>query len=110
MTLCHNNDKINAAKKVWCGRGSRNINPPSSGLILPTFQLDALVLLRTMKLRTYSSYFLSVLDADAILALNKPAGLAVHGGPRLKDDLSKHLSLWQYDAPSPPELAHRLDK
>ena len=47
---------------------------------------------------------------DDILAVNKPAGLAVHGGPRLHDDLTKHLSLWQYDALNTPELAHRLDK
>ena len=47
---------------------------------------------------------------DDIIALNKPAGLAVHGGPRIGSDLTHYLHYWQYDESQPPQLAHRLDK
>ena len=46
---------------------------------------------------------------EDIIAINKPAGLAVHGGPGLLNDLSRHLYLWEYGGDT-PHLAHRLDK
>ena len=45
-----------------------------------------------------------------IIALNKPSGVAVHSGPKVKSDLSRYLHYWQYEEHQIPELAHRLDK
>lgn len=47
---------------------------------------------------------------DNIIVLNKPAGLAVQGGTKVKyslDDLMEHL---QFEAPIKPKLVHRLDR
>lgn len=48
---------------------------------------------------------------DDVIALNKPAGLAVQGGTGMAD---KHLDAWldalQFDKPDRPRLVHRLDK
>lgn len=50
------------------------------------------------------------MDED-VIALNKPAGLAVQGGTGMAD---KHLDAWldclQFDKPERPRLVHRLDK
>lgn len=50
------------------------------------------------------------MDED-VIALNKPAGLAVQGGTGMAD---KHLDAWldclQFDKPDRPRLVHRLDK
>jgi len=53
---------------------------------------------------------LSIFPIGDVIALNKPSGVAVHSGPKVKNDLSHHLHLWQYGEASIPELAHRLDK
>lgn len=45
-----------------------------------------------------------------VVAINKPAGIAVHDGPGLTQTLTSYLPLWQYEAHSPPNIAHRLDK
>ena len=47
---------------------------------------------------------------DDIIALNKPAGLAVHSGPKLGRSLSDFLHYWKYEEKDLPHLAHRLDK
>jgi pseudouridine synthase, RluA family len=48
---------------------------------------------------------------DDVIALNKPAGLAVQGGTGMAD---RHLDAWldalQFDKPDRPRLVHRLDK
>ncbi len=47
---------------------------------------------------------------ENILVLNKPSGLAVQGGSKIKisvDDLAEHL---KYDYEDKPKLVHRLDK
>lgn len=48
---------------------------------------------------------------DDVIALNKPAGLAVQGGTGMAE---KHLDAWldclQFDKPDRPRLVHRLDK
>lgn len=46
---------------------------------------------------------------DDIIGVNKPAGLAVHGGPGVGTDLSHYMHYWQYEEAQPPHLAHRLD-
>ena len=53
--------------------------------------------------------FTSLVVADDVIAVNKPAGLAVHGGPKVKADLSHYMHYWQYDQHEAPSLAHRLD-
>ena len=52
----------------------------------------------------------AVLYRDAlILVINKPAGMAVHPGRGPAPNLEAYLPKLQYDLPTPPELAHRLD-
>jgi tRNA pseudouridine32 synthase/23S rRNA pseudouridine746 synthase/23S rRNA pseudouridine1911/1915/1917 synthase len=46
----------------------------------------------------------------SLLILDKPAGLAVHPGPKTKDSLERYLGALAFDLPRPPALAHRLDR
>jgi len=53
----------------------------------------------------------SVIYRDlTVLVLNKPAGLAVQGGSRVRYPLDQALSALQFEAESPPQLVHRLDQ
>lgn len=45
-----------------------------------------------------------------MLILDKPAGLAVHAGPRGGQTLADFLGFLTFGLPRPPELAHRLDR
>ena len=45
-----------------------------------------------------------------MLIIDKPAGLAVHAGPRGGDNLMMYLDALRFGLPRPPELAHRLDR
>ena len=45
-----------------------------------------------------------------ILAINKPAGLAVQGGSRIVNNLDSMLDFLKFDADERPRLVHRLDK
>ena len=45
-----------------------------------------------------------------IIALNKPAGLAVQGGSKTNDHIDRLLPALQGKAEEPPKLVHRLDK
>lgn len=47
---------------------------------------------------------------DEIIALNKPAGLAVQGGTGTKRHLDGMLEALQFDAKERPRLVHRLDR
>ncbi len=52
-----------------------------------------------------------LLYRDALmLVLDKPAGLAVHAGPRGGDHLMMFLDGLRFGLPRAPELAHRLDR
>lgn len=44
-----------------------------------------------------------------ILILNKPAGIAVHAGPRGGENLEQYFDALRFGLPNPPGLAHRLD-
>jgi 23S rRNA pseudouridine955/2504/2580 synthase len=53
----------------------------------------------------------AVLHRDPqVLALNKPAGLAVQGGPKQAKNLDALLDLLTFDAAERPRLVHRLDR
>ncbi|MCS0497417.1 RNA pseudouridine synthase [Ancylobacter sp. MQZ15Z-1] len=45
-----------------------------------------------------------------MLVIDKPAGLAVHKGPKGGETLADHLDALRFGLPAAPELAHRLDK
>ena len=45
-----------------------------------------------------------------VLAINKPAGLAVQGGTNTRRHLDGMLDVLQFDAEDRPKLVHRLDK
>ena len=47
---------------------------------------------------------------DAIIALNKPPGLAVQGGSNTNVHIDMLAPALQFDAAEPPKLVHRLDK
>ena len=47
---------------------------------------------------------------DAVIAINKPQGLAVQGGTGQTRHLDAMLDALQFDAPERPRLVHRLDK
>ncbi len=47
---------------------------------------------------------------DVLIALNKPAGLAVQGGSKTTRHLDAMLDALQFEAPEKPRLVHRLDK
>ena len=52
-----------------------------------------------------------VIHMDAhVIALAKPAGLAVQGGASVHSSLAAMLSALSFGAPSPPYLVHRLDR
>ncbi|CCH49893.1 RluA family pseudouridine synthase [Pseudodesulfovibrio piezophilus] len=54
---------------------------------------------------------LDIIHEDAhIMAIAKPAGLAVHGGDKVKDSVTGRLTAMFADADFMPTLAHRLDK
>lgn len=48
-------------------------------------------------------------DSNLIL-LDKPAGLAVHGGPGTPDHLERLLDALRFNLPRSPKPAHRLDR
>ena len=45
-----------------------------------------------------------------MLVLDKPAGIAVHRGPKGGDNLEAHFSGLRFGLPRDPALAHRLDR
>jgi tRNA pseudouridine32 synthase/23S rRNA pseudouridine746 synthase len=45
-----------------------------------------------------------------ILVIDKPAGIAVHKGPKGGDNLEAHFSALRFGLPRSPALAHRLDR
>lgn len=52
-----------------------------------------------------------VLHKDScLLVLNKPAGLAVHGGPKTPESLEMHLEALRFGNRALPQPAHRLDR
>ena len=61
--------------------------------------------------RTIKDAQAMVMHKDAhIIIINKPAGLAVQGGSKLRNHLDAMLPALQYDAAEVPKLVHRLDK
>lgn len=49
------------------------------------------------------------IDAEAIV-IDKPAGLAVHPGPRTRQSLEDHLDALRFGFERPPVPVHRLDR
>ena len=48
-------------------------------------------------------------DRD-ILVINKPSGVAVQGGSKIKNHIDNKLDYFRFDSPYRPQLLHRLDK
>jgi tRNA pseudouridine32 synthase / 23S rRNA pseudouridine746 synthase len=46
----------------------------------------------------------------SMLVIDKPAGLAVHRGPKGGESLQDHFGALRFGLPRPPALAHRLDR
>ena len=45
-----------------------------------------------------------------MLVVDKPAGIAVHRGPKGGESLEDHFGALRFGLPRPPALAHRLDR
>src|SRR5438445_6243345 len=45
-----------------------------------------------------------------MLVIDKPAGVAVHRGPKGGESLEDHFDALRFGLPKPPALAHRLDR
>ena len=45
-----------------------------------------------------------------MLVIDKPAGLAVHRGPKGGESLEDHFGALRFGLPRAPALAHRLDR
>ncbi|XP_062516636.1 pseudouridylate synthase RPUSD4, mitochondrial-like isoform X3 [Corticium candelabrum] len=45
-----------------------------------------------------------------IVAINKPSGIAVHGGPGVSNELTSELIKLKFDCVEAPQLAHRIDR
>ena len=45
-----------------------------------------------------------------VLVIDKPAGIAVHRGPKGGDSLEDHFGALRFGLPRRPALAHRLDR
>src|SRR5256886_8370425 len=45
-----------------------------------------------------------------MLVIDKPAGLAVHRGPKGGESLEDYFDALRFGLPRPPALAHRLDR
>src|SRR6202007_1288305 len=45
-----------------------------------------------------------------MLVIDKPAGLAVHKGPKGGESLEDYFGALRFGLPAPPALAHRLDR
>src|SRR5687767_9509268 len=45
-----------------------------------------------------------------MLVIDKPAGMAVHRGPKGGESLEDHFGALRFGLPRPPALAHRLDR
>jgi tRNA pseudouridine32 synthase/23S rRNA pseudouridine746 synthase len=52
---------------------------------------------------------LIVYQDDAIIIIQKPAGIAVHSGRGGRENLEQYLQQLQFDYSHPPKPAHRLD-
>lgn len=82
---------------------SEVILPPRKDLIQPTSQnltQDAIDYMRSLQ----------IYKDERIIIINKPAGLAVHAGPGIKEHIEGWLGALQYDLPIAPLIVHRLDK
>lgn len=47
---------------------------------------------------------------DALIVLNKPSGLSVHGGPGVDEHLERFLEAFKFGEQEAPRLVHRLDR
>jgi len=47
---------------------------------------------------------------NTMLVIDKPAGLAVHPGPRTQESLERHLGALRFGLREAPRLVHRLDR
>ena len=66
---------------------------------------------RSPELLTPASLQASILHRDAMmLIINKPAGIAVHRGPKGGACLEDYFDALRFGLPRPPALAHRLDR
>ena len=65
----------------------------------------------TLKAITPEFMLSRVLYRDGLmLVVDKPAGIAVHRGPKGGGAFEDHFDALRYGLPKPPALAHRLDK
>ncbi|MBT3399241.1 MAG: RluA family pseudouridine synthase [Rhodospirillaceae bacterium] len=78
---------------------TRTVEPPAERNRQPVDRADAAILRESI-----------IYQDEFLIALNKPAGLAVQGGSKTHRHLDGMLDALQFDAKDRPRLVHRLDK
>src|ERR1700744_5262420 len=79
--------------------------PPQAASAPPKEELQKRAAKETAQLKKYIIY-----EDDDVIALNKPAGLAVQGGTGLKENLDDMIAGLARQGQSKPKLVHRLDR
>ncbi|MDO8628302.1 MAG: RluA family pseudouridine synthase, partial [Nanoarchaeota archaeon] len=74
------------------------------------YKIDITNFLATTTQPTYKQRFSILYEDENILIVNKPAGLASHGGTGITDNLIAEARTYLKDTESQSSLAHRLDR
>lgn len=101
--------RVKASTRVYEGQNVR-LPPLLNPSPAPSRQRPAMMLKDTFSFSIQQIEAMVIYKDPHILVLNKPAGLAVQGGSRVKDHIDGFKDLLRFDAQSAPKLVHRLDK
>ena len=93
------NARLDAGQQVRVPPQARDATAPPPKRAAPPSRADAAALRSRVLYRD-----------DDLIALDKPAGLAVQGGSGQTRHVDAMVSALQFDAAEPPRLVHRLDK
>jgi 23S rRNA pseudouridine955/2504/2580 synthase len=94
--------RADAATRLLAGQSVRIPPLPAGPAPLPPPAVDAAATRDLQRLVIYRD--------DAVLALNKPHGMPVQGGPGITHHLDGLLDALRFGAPDRPRLVHRLDR
>ncbi len=78
---------------------------------IPAGRMRGAAIVDTLSHMTSEEILARLLYRDALmLVIDKPAGIAVHQGPKGGDNLEAHFDALRFGLPRTPALAHRLDR
>jgi 23S rRNA pseudouridine955/2504/2580 synthase len=94
--------RADAATRLAAGQSVRIPPLPATPPPKPPAEVDPAIARDLQRLVLYRD--------DSVLALNKPLGMPVQGGPGIALHLDALLDALRFDAPDRPRLVHRLDR